>query len=220
MINAVLFDMDGLIFDTESVYKQSWQYAALEQGIEISEDFYQQFIGVQDAECEAMLSEHFQGRIDMPRYKRIRDTHFHNLREQGIALKPGFDVLFSEIKQRKLTTAIVTSSPLHDVKYNFSNHHYLEQFDLIITAEDVERGKPNPDCYQLAYKKLGYLADQCLVLEDSNNGIKAALAAGCHAVMVPDLLPPLEELKPHITVVSTLHEVIQHLDNDKNNDSD
>ncbi len=212
MISAVLFDMDGLIFDTESVYKQSWQYAALEQEIKINDDFYQQFIGVQDAECEAMLSEYFQEGIDMPRYKQVRDAHFHSLREQGIALKPGFDELFSDIRQRNLTTAIVTSSPLHDVKYNFANSNYLEQFDLIITAEDVERGKPNPDCYQLAYNTLGYCADQCLVLEDSNNGIKAALAAGCHAVMVPDLLPPLEELKPRIKVVSSLHDVIRYLD--------
>ncbi len=212
MINAVLFDMDGLIFDTESVYKQSWQYAALEQGIEISDDFYQQFIGVQDSECETMLLDYFQERIDMPRYKRVRDTHFHNLRGQGIALKPGFDALFSEIKQRNLTTAIVTSSSLHDVKYNFSHSNYLEQFDLIITAEDVKYSKPNPEGYQRAYHKLGYRADQCLVLEDSNNGIKAALGAGCHAIMIPDLLPPLEELKPHINVVSTLYDVIPYLD--------
>ncbi len=214
MISAVLFDMDGLIFDTESVYKQSWQYAALEQGIAIRDDFYQQFIGVQDAECEAILSEYFQQQIDISRYKRVRDAHFQHLREQGIALKAGFDALFSEVKQRKLATAIVTSSSVHDVKYNFSSSHYLEQFDLIITAEDVARGKPNPDCYQLACNRLGYRAEQCLVLEDSNNGIKAALAAGCHAVMVPDLLPPLEALKPYIKVVNSLHDVIQYLDSE------
>jgi HAD superfamily hydrolase (TIGR01509 family) len=57
----------------------------------------------------------------------------------------------------------------------------------VITAEDVERGKPNPDCYQMAYRHLGVDTKQCLVLEDSNNGIKAALAAECHAVMIPDL---------------------------------
>ncbi|CAH1522467.1 HAD hydrolase, IA, variant 3 family protein [Vibrio owensii] len=208
MLKAVLFDMDGLIFDTESIYKQSWQYAATEQGLTITDDFYQQFIGVQDPECERILSEHFQDAIDMPSYKAVRDEHFHNLRNQGIALKPGFDALFYAIKQHGLLTAIVTSSHLPEVKHNFSGCEYLEQFDLVITAEDVERGKPNPDCYQMAYRHLGVDAKQCLVLEDSNNGIKAALAAKCQAVMIPDLLPPLPALEDKVIIKASLEEVI------------
>ncbi|CAE6883640.1 Phosphorylated carbohydrates phosphatase [Vibrio sp. B1FIG11] len=208
MLKAVLFDMDGLIFDTESIYKQSWQYAATKQGLTITDDFYQQFIGVQDPECERILAEHFQDAIDMPRYKAVRDEHFHNLRNQGIALKPGFDALFYAIKQHGLLTAIVTSSHLPEVKHNFSGSTYLAQFDLVITAEDVERGKPNPDCYQMAYRQLGVDAKQCLVLEDSNNGIKAALAAKCQAVMIPDLLPPLPELEDKVIIKASLEEVI------------
>ena len=69
MLKAVLFDMDRLIFDTESIYKQSWQYAANEQGVTITDDFYQQFISVQDPECERILFEHFKDVIDMPHYK-------------------------------------------------------------------------------------------------------------------------------------------------------
>ncbi|HDM8226875.1 TPA: HAD family phosphatase [Vibrio campbellii] len=208
MLKAVLFDMDGLIFDTESIYKQSWQYAATEQGLTITDDFYQQFIGVQDPECERILAEHFQDAIDMPRYKAVRDEHFHNLRNQGVALKTGFDALFYAIKQHGLLTAIVTSSHLPEVKHNFSGSTYLAQFDLVITAEDVERGKPNPDCYQMAYRQLGVDAKQCLVLEDSNNGIKAALAAKCQAVMIPDLLPPLPELEDRVIIKASLEEVI------------
>lgn len=208
MLKAVLFDMDGLIFDTESIYKQSWQYAATEQGLTITDDFYQQFIGVQDPECERILADHFQDAIDMPRYKAVRDEHFHNLRNQGIALKPGFDALFYAIKQHGLLTAIVTSSHLPEVKHNFADSEYLAQFDLVITAEDVERGKPNPDCYQMAYRHLGVDAKQCLVLEDSNNGIKAALAAKCQAVMIPDLLPPLLGLEDKVIIKASLEEVI------------
>lgn len=208
MLKAVLFDMDGLIFDTESIYKQSWQYAATEQCLTITDDFHQQFIGVQDPECERILAEHFQDAIDMPRYKAVRDEHFHNLRNQGVALKPGFDALFYAIKQHGLLTAIVTSSHLPEVKHNFSGSEYLAQFDLVIPAEDVERGKPNPDCYQMAYRHLGVDAKQCLVLEDSNNGIKAALAAECHAVMIPDLLPPLPELEDKIIIKASLEEAV------------
>ena len=208
MLKAVLFDMDGLIFDTESIYKQSWQYAATEQCLTITDDFYQQFIGVHGPECERLLAEHFQDAIDIPRYKAVRDEHFHNLRNQGIALKPGFDALFYAIKQHGLLTAIVTSSLLPEEKHNFSGSTYLAQFDLVITAEDVERGKPNPDCYKMAYRHLGVDAKLCLVLEDSNNGIKAALAAECHAVMIPDLLPSLPELEDKIIIKASLEEVI------------
>ncbi|MDC5704226.1 HAD family hydrolase [Vibrio europaeus] len=212
MLKAVLFDMDGLIFDTESIYKLSWQYATGEQNLDLCDDFYQQFIGVQDPECERILAEYFQDALDLSRYKQVRDDHFHRLRSNGIAFKPGFDQLFQDIKRRGLATAIVTSSHLAEVKYNFATSDYLPQFDLVITAEDVERGKPYPDCYQMAYTRLGFKAKECLVLEDSNNGVKAALAAGCPVVMVPDLLPPQTEIIDKITVVESLEQLIPLLD--------
>ena len=211
MLKAVLFDMDGLIFDTESIYKLSWQYAASEQNLDLSDDFYQQFIGVQDPECERILAEFFQDSLDLSRYKQVRDDHFHRLRSNGIAFKPGFDQLFQDIKRRGLATAIVTSSHLTEVKYNFTTSDYLPQFDLVITAEDVERGKPYPDCYQMAYTRLGFKAEECLVLEDSNNGVKAALAAGCPVVMVPDLVAPSDEVNTEAIVLNSLEQVIPHL---------
>lgn len=211
MLKAVLFDMDGLIFDTESIYKLSWQYAASEQNLELCDDFYQQFIGVQDPECERILDEFFQDSLDLSRYKQVRDDHFHHLRSNGIAFKPGFDQLFQDIKRRGLATAIVTSSHLAEVKYNFATSDYLPQFDLVITAEDVERGKPYPDCYQMTYTRLGFKAEECLVLEDSNNGVKAALAAGCPVVMVPDLVAPSDEVNTEAIVMNSLEQVIPHL---------
>ncbi|MFA0698753.1 HAD family hydrolase, partial [Vibrio sp. 10N.222.49.C9] len=109
------------------------------------------------------------------------------------AYKPGYDALFNAIKQRGLKMAIVTSSHLPEVQHNFRDSEYLADYDLVITAENVARGKPNPDCYQMAYQKLGLEAEQCLVLEDSNNGVQAGLDAGCHVAMIPDLLPPKED---------------------------
>ncbi|CAM4264113.1 HAD family hydrolase [Vibrio agarivorans] len=210
-MKAVLFDMDGLIFDTEVVYKQSWQHAAREQHLELTDAFYRNFIGVQDPECERMLVEHFPERFDITRYKRDRDQHFHTLRAKGIAIKPGFDALFNAIKQRSLPTAIVTSSHHAEVAHNFANTPYLSQFDLIITAENVEKGKPHPDCYLMACERLGLEAKDCLVLEDSNNGIKAALAAGCQSIMIPDLLPPDEGINERTIVLESLNEVIKRL---------
>ncbi len=211
MLKAVLFDMDGLIFDTESMAKQSWQFAAIDQGLVLSDEQYQQFIGTPGSECEEMVAKLFNGKIDMERYKRVRNDDLHNRREKGISLKPGFNSLFTAIEQCGLKIALVTSSPLSDVEHNFQNIQVLDKFNTIVTAENVRRGKPNPECYQLACKQLGLLPQECLVLEDSNNGVRAGIGANCHAIMIPDLLPPAKDVE-HVLQVSTLEDVIPYLD--------
>ncbi|MBY6195665.1 HAD family hydrolase [Vibrio hangzhouensis] len=194
MVTALLFDMDGLIFDTEKITKRSWQYAANQMGFELTDEFYQGFIGVQDAECETMLSEYWGDEFDLKHYRQIRDKHLHAARRSGIDFKPGFHDLFQSAKAHKLKLALVTSSHLPDVQQNFSNTDYLSQFDLIVTAEDIKHGKPRPDCYIMACEKLGLNPNECLVLEDSNNGMKAGKDAGCLAAMIPDITAPTQEI--------------------------
>ena len=193
-IKAVLFDMDGLIFDTEGLYKISWQHAAREQGFELDDDFYQSFIGVQDAECERRVAARFGDELDLERFKNVRNRDFHSRRANGVAYKHGFDLLFGHLKSKGLKCALVTSSALADVEHHFSGSEYLTQFDAVITSEDVENGKPHPDCYLMASEQLAIEPAACLVLEDSNNGMRAGLDAGCMAVMIPDLLPPSEDV--------------------------
>jgi HAD superfamily hydrolase (TIGR01509 family) len=194
MFKALLFDMDGLIFDTEALYKISWQYAAETMGFDLTDEFYQRFIGVQDPDCERMLAEHFGEGFDLAEYRTIRDAHYHEARKAGIAFKEGFHTLFAEAKSQQLTIALVTSSALPETKLNFGNTDYLNQFDLVITAEDVANGKPEPDCYVMAHEKLGLSAKDCLVLEDSNNGMRSGKAAGCYAAMIPDIVPPHQDV--------------------------
>lgn len=211
MITALLFDMDGLIFDTERVYKLSWQHAANNQRLDLSDDFYQHFLGVQDAQCELMMQERFGSALNLEQFKKERDSHFHKSRENGIAFKSGFDQLFQSLKNKNLRRALVTSSPLRDVKHNFKNSDYLEQFEVVITAEDVKNSKPAPDGYLMACDKLNVAPQECLVLEDSHNGALAGLLAGCQVIMVPDLLPPNKELAEKVTVVKSLDQVVDLL---------
>ncbi|MDO6764295.1 HAD family phosphatase [Agarivorans sp. 1_MG-2023] len=209
MINAVLFDMDGLIFDTESIYKTSWQYAAKEQGLKLSDALYQHFIGVPDAACEQMLVQHLGAELDLPRYQAVRDKHFHALCAAGVTYQPGFTELFGYLQQRAIRCALVTSSGMAEVKHYFSGSPFLEQFERVITSEDVSRGKPYPDCYLLACEGLVLPPAECLVLEDSNNGMQAALDAGCQAIMIPDMLQANDEVKRRAKhILTSLREVI------------
>jgi len=211
-IKAVLFDMDGLIFDTEGLYKKSWQHAAREQGLELSDAFYQNFIGVQDAECERLLLMQFSKKLNMVRFRRVRDRMLSVEREKGTAYKIGFDALFTELKDRGFKCALVTSSAMPLVQHHFAGFDYLSLFDAIITSENVKNGKPAPDCYLMACEQLNLSPTECLVLEDSNNGMRSAISAGCHAVMIPDLLKPDSDVAQRATsVLSNLMEVRRFL---------
>lgn len=207
-MKAVLFDMDGLIFDTESLYKKSWQRAAKEQGFDLCDEFYQGFIGVQDGECERRLQHHFGAEFDLQRFIRCRDQDFAERSTQGIDYKKGFETLMRHLKQNGVRAAIVTSSGRKEVLRNFAGREVLEQFECLITSDEVSQGKPAPDGYLMACQQLNLKPSQCLALEDSNNGVKSALAAGCSVIMVPDLLPPEPPLIEKVTLVDSLTEVI------------
>ncbi|WP_372882716.1 HAD family hydrolase [Psychromonas sp.] len=200
-IKAILFDMDGLIFDTEGLYKKIWQGAVSEQGLTLSDQFYQYFIGVQDAQCEQLLQENLGKQFDMQRFRKKRDQMLAAARKNGIVYKGGFKELFSGLKKRAFRCALVTSSALPQAEHYFAGSDYLTMFDAVITSEKVEKGKPAPDCYLIACEELGIAPEESLVLEDSNNGMRAALDAGCYALMIPDLLLPDADVAQRATAV-------------------
>lgn len=209
-ILAVAFDMDGLIFDTEAVHREAWQTAGRALGYPISDALYQKFIGVTTRECEQMLIETFGHKFPLDDFRSSRN----HLREEivareGLLFKNGFDELIQFFKRTGVMLALATSSTHEEVIWNFSNTDYLNNFDLIVTGDDVMNGKPNPEIYFMTAKKLNIQPGQLLVLEDSNNGMKAAIAAGAVAVMVPDLEhPEVDVINGAFAIVNDLKSVI------------
>ncbi len=194
LIKGVLFDMDGLILDTEKLYSRFWQEAAHAFGYPMTQE---QSFGLRSL-------NHTAGEVKIHAYFG-EDAPYHAIRakrielmdafveEHGVSLKPGVEKLLDYLHQNGIRTAIATSSPIERTTQYLSSVNLETRFDTIVTAYMVKQGKPEPYIYELAAEKLGLQPGECLALEDSPSGLLAAARAGCIPVMIPDQDQPNTE---------------------------
>jgi len=207
-VHAVVFDMDGLLVDTETVSRESMTLAAREQGYALPPELFVRTVGLNFATSGPIFAEHFGPDFDVPAFQAESTRLFRAAGELGVALKTGVVELLNLLDELGLPRAIATSSPHQDVARNLGHHGLGDRFHAIVAGGDYERSKPHPDPYLKAAEVLGADPAHCLALEDSHNGIRAAHAAGMMAVMVPDLLEPTEEMHALcVRVIESLHEV-------------
>jgi HAD superfamily hydrolase (TIGR01509 family) len=208
-IEAVLFDMDGLLVDTESLAMQGLEQAATEMGISAPESFRYAMIGVPADHCRVLVQERFGPGFPTEDYLTAASRHMDAMIEAGaLRLKPGVRCLVSHLEALGIPKAVATSSSRAKAERHLRSTGILDRFDAIVTRDDVARGKPHPDLFLQAAQKLGLRAERCLALEDSYNGVRAAHAAGTTVIMVPDLLPPTNEMRERCALIATdLHAV-------------
>lgn len=195
-VEAILFDMDGLVLDTEKLYTRFWQEAANSLGYPMTKE---QALGMRSLNRGAGLSQmqsYFGEAVDYDgiRAKRIEMMDAF-VEQEGVTCKPGIHELLAYLKERGIKTAIATSSPIERTILYLTSVGLENSFDELVSGYMVEKGKPEPDIYLYAAKKLGVTPEKCMVLEDSPAGILAAHRAGCIPVMVPDQDNPDAETK-------------------------
>ena len=190
LVTAVICDLDGLLFDSERRTRHAWQAAMRSLGHELDEIFYATLIGRKIAISESMVAERFS--VDVRSFREAwRGEHHHLVASGPVPPRPGALALISWLEQRQIPRAIATSSIRADAERTLGS--VLRSFPIVITGDQVTRGKPDPEIYLAAAAALGIAPEQCAALEDSEPGIAAAHAAGMRALMVPDLKQPSAE---------------------------
>jgi HAD superfamily hydrolase (TIGR01509 family) len=206
---AVIFDMDGLMLDTESLGPQTWADAAAMTGIEFDVGLLPALIGRNYRDTRALLYAHYGPEYPAERLTAACLVAFDAIvARDGIAQKPGLCELLDWLEREDVPRAVATSTRRDRAERQLAQQGLLDRFAVLVGGNEVERGKPEPDIFLIAAGRLRIAPEVCIVLEDSEPGMRAALAAGMMPIMVPDQLPPSAELLAREPlIVPSLHDV-------------
>ena len=204
---AVIFDMDGLLFDSEALYRDAILAAARDLGHRFTAEDFILLVGRPAEVNRLALQEHIGPAHDVEVFRTAWLEHYRVTRST-LALKPGARELLDRLDELGMARAICTSSGHEDVAEKLALHGLIGRFDTVVASGDYARGKPAPDPFLRAATALGVAPAACWALEDSHNGVRAAAAAGMSVIMVPDLLAATAEMRALcFRIAANLHEV-------------
>jgi beta-phosphoglucomutase-like phosphatase (HAD superfamily) len=191
-LKAVVFDMDGLLLDTEALYRAAIFAACVAQGHQMVDHVHLSLIGTPKDLGDEKLIGYFGRTFDLDRYHLACAEHFDGL--CATEVPPGVIDLLKVLRDAAIPMAVATSTAGPKSEAQPKKAGIFHDFDMLVTRSDVEIGKPHPETFLKAATLLNVDPPSCLVLEDSHNGVRAAAAAGMSTIMVPDLLQPTPEI--------------------------
>jgi HAD superfamily hydrolase (TIGR01509 family) len=212
-IAAVVFDLDGLLLDTERLYRTAFVQAASRFGFTVDPAFYATLIGLATPARIARLRARFGAAFPLEPFLADYYARKRRLLDGPVALKPGAAMLLRHLRARRVPTAVATSGTRQTAALNLARRGLAGRFSAVVTRDDVARGKPHPDPFLHAAQALRVPPSACLALEDSHHGILASHAAGMRAIMVPDLVGPTPAIRAKCAAVARdLHAVRRMLE--------
>lgn len=207
---GVVFDMDGLLLNTESLRMRALEDCAQELGVALRTELFSALVGGATIDARKALEAHV--RDDLPKDFWTLYRRFADARMETVEPMPGALALLDHLRDRDIPCAIATSATRASVERFCGKFELLPRFGAVIAKGDYEKAKPAPDAYLAAAAGLGVAPAACLALEDSYNGVRAAVTAGMTTIMAPDVLPATDEMRRLChAVVSDLNEVIAHI---------
>ena len=198
-MKACIFDMDGLMFDTERIFVQAWDYAGEQMGLGKTGYMVMKTMGSNTEGCNRIWREEFGADFDITAlWKHTRDFLEDYYCRHTVPPKKGLYELLAYLKEQGYRLAVASSTKREKVERHLASANVRHCFDAVIGGDMVEKSKPEPDIYLKAAAALGVHPEECYALEDSRNGLLSANAAGCKAIMVPDLWQPDDVVKQFI----------------------
>lgn len=201
-IKGAVFDMDGLMIDTEKLYLRYWKEAASDYGYEMKNEHVYSIRSLARKYSIPKLKSFFGE--DFPTEdvrKRRTELINEHINKHGIDVKKGLFEILNYLNDHEIKLAVATATPRDRAIHCLELIGARDYFSAVICGDMIESGKPDPDIYLIAAQELGVPPENCVAFEDSPNGIKAAYSAGCHPIMIPDMTQPDEEIAPLLSAV-------------------
>lgn len=211
-MKAIVFDMDGILFDTERVGDRAWRQAAAEMDFSSIDMALENCRGLNHADTKAYFAANFP-EVDYSTFHMRNHEIMAELLSNGMPVKSGAYALLQWLREEGWKVALATSTGQENTMHHLNAAQMTELFNVIVTGEQVTHGKPDPEIYETACRELGAIPAHTFAVEDSPNGIRSAFAAKMRVIMVPDLVAPNLELRQMtVTVQSTLLDVRDFLE--------
>lgn len=210
--DAVLFDMDGTLIDTESAYLEEWVRAAKLQGFEITQDLWHQMLGRPTIDCHRLVQDAFGADFKLDVFATEYRSRLNDRLQDHVPVMPGVLNLLQDLKVQGTPLAVATSATRKSAEAYLSTAGLRDYFSHVITRDDVDQGKPHPEPFQKAAAALSVAPERCLAMEDTEAGIRSAHGAGTIPIMIPSLKQPANEIAElcHL-ICSDMQEVHEHL---------